>query len=189
VILESLHRELPVCEIPWGCTGKSIWVVRSSTKDRYPSDLEEGARGLIPGKSHRRVEQMTKTSREKCRIVMSRRIQKRCMRFKPCNNRRKRTHQVPKASGPSILEDRCQISKPIGDLDTESSRRRSRETRSLGSRNCDTTVNVHQGGHVVSGQGSGKIPKGCGSSIQLDRDRRFKRNLDRLSLKGEISTF
>jgi hypothetical protein len=38
---------------------------------------------------------------------------------------------------------------------------------------------VDQGGHVASGQGSGKILKGCGSSIQLDRGRRFKRNLDR----------
>jgi hypothetical protein len=30
---------------------------------------------------------------------------------------------------------------------------------------------------VASGQGSGKILKGCGSSIQWDRGRRFKRNL------------
>jgi hypothetical protein len=53
---------------------------------------------------------MTETSREKCRVVVSRRIQKRCARFKPCNSRRKRTRQVPKASGPSILEDRWQRS-------------------------------------------------------------------------------
>jgi hypothetical protein len=53
---------------------------------------------------------MAETSREKCRVVVSRRIQKRCARFKPRNNRRKRTRQVPKASGPSILEDRWQRS-------------------------------------------------------------------------------
>jgi hypothetical protein len=41
---------------------------------------------------------------------MSRQIQKRCARFKPRNNRRKRTCQVPKASGLSLLEDRWQRS-------------------------------------------------------------------------------
>jgi hypothetical protein len=64
----------------------------------------------MPGKPHRRVERTTETSREKCRVVVSRRIQKRCARFKPRNRRRKRTHQVPKASGLSILEDRWQRS-------------------------------------------------------------------------------
>jgi hypothetical protein len=55
---------------------------------------------------------------EKCRNCESRRIQKRCARFKPRNNRRKRTREVLKASGPSNLEDRCQRSNPIKDLDT-----------------------------------------------------------------------
>jgi hypothetical protein len=203
VIMESLHRELLVREIapavgsgaqwpesrwikirargsvPGRCTGKRIWTVRSSTKVRWSSYPEGGARGLIPRKPHRRVERMTETLREKCRFSMSRRIQKRCTRFKPHNSRRKRTRQVPKALGPSILEDRCQRSKPTGDLDTGSSRRRSRETRSPGSQNCETIDTVHQGGHVASGQGSGKIPKGCGSSIQWDHGHRFKSTLDR----------
>jgi hypothetical protein len=34
------------------------------------------------------------------------------MRFKPRNDRRKRTHQVLKESGSSILEDRWQRSRP-----------------------------------------------------------------------------
>jgi hypothetical protein len=88
--------------------------VRSGPSDLAPRTIAvgsgEGARGLIPGKPHRRVERMTETSREKCRVAVSRRIQKRCVRFKPHNNRRKRTRQVSKASGPSILEDRWQRS-------------------------------------------------------------------------------
>jgi hypothetical protein len=42
----------------------------------------------------------------------------------------------------------------------------------------ETIDTVHKGGHMASGQGLGKILKGCGSLIQLDRGRRFKRNVD-----------
>jgi hypothetical protein len=60
---------------------------------------------------------MEETLREKCQVVMSRWIQKRCARFKPRNIRRKRTRQVPKASGPSILEDRWQRSRSFREFE------------------------------------------------------------------------
>jgi hypothetical protein len=43
---------------------------------------------------------------------------------------------------------------------------------------------VHQGGHVTSSQGLGKIPKGCGSSIQWDRGCWFKRKSRLLMSQG-----